>query len=255
MASKKQESTALSTERVKFDLQARPDFIKAGDTRGTENITQADIKPPALRLAQANSHEVKRADAKYIEDLREGDFFNSITKEIYGENVSFIVVSQLGHRNVEFEPGGTGVVVDFDVPDNDPRTQFTNDVVDGKKVRVKPVATKFYDYLVLLIREDGREPELMAMSLKSTQLKKAVQLNTILAGLKMPSFAVVFSAASVSENGKGNSWMGWKIDMAGWASEPQFREAEKAYEMTKGKTIALETEAEGDEGTKEDIPF
>jgi hypothetical protein len=234
----------------------RPSFIKAGDTRGTENIGSNDIRPPALRIAQSNSPEAKRTEKdKYIQGLTEGMFFNSTTREIYGEGpLQIVVVNQLGHRNIEFDPNDKKVVLDFNVADGDPRTLFTTEVKDGKQVRMKPRATTFYDYLILVVSEGRRD--LMTMSLKSTQLKKAKDLNTLLAGAKMPSFSFLFEVTLAPEHGKGNSWYGWKFTPQGYVDEALYNEADKLYTKMVGKTIQVETEAgDGDEGGDDKIPF
>ncbi len=233
----------------------KPSFIKAGDTRGTENIGSNDIRPPALRIAQSNSPEAKRTEKdKYIQGLVEGMFFNSTTREIYGEGpLQIVIVNQLGHRNVEFDPNDKKVVLDFNVPDGDARTQFQTKVQDGKQVRVKPAATTFYDYLICLV-SDGRE-ELMTMSLKSTQLKKAKDLNTLLAGAKMPSFAFLFDVSLAPEHGKGNSWYGWKFTPAGYVSEELYNKASALYDKMSGKVIQVETEGEDGQEGDDKIPF
>jgi hypothetical protein len=241
---------------------ARPSFIQEGDRRGTENITTKDIRPPALRLAQALTPETKRSESSYIDGLTEGLFFNSLSREIYGEGpIRFLVVNQLGHRHVEFAPMGEGGgVIDFNVPDGDPRTEFTTMVKDGKETRVKPKATKFYDYLILLLRPDGdgERGVLMTLSLKGKQLKKAVYLNTVLMGSKLPSFAHVFTAEAVPEKHGSYSFYGWKLEQAGWPSEAIYHEASSTYDAMKGKTVVLETESTADddvEVVKDDIPF
>ena len=238
---KKEETTALSS--VGATALAVPSFIKEGDRRGTENITSADIRPPGLRIAQGMSPEVKRNNAAYIEGLVEGTFFDSITKEIYGEGpLDLVIVNQLGHRHVEFAPMSEGGgVVDFNVEDGDPRTEFTTAVKDGKKVRVPPVATKFYDYLVIVTVPSGLR-KLMTLSLKSTQLKKAVTLNTILLGSKLPSFAHLFKVEPVSEQKGAFNFYGWKIEAAGYVTEEVYNEASATYDAMQGKKITVETE-------------
>lgn len=235
----------------------RPSFIKEGDVRGTENIGIADVRPPALRIAQAMSPEVKRTESAYVEGLREGLFFDSITKEIYGEGpLGLVIVNQLGHRHVEFAPMNEGGgVIDFNVPDGDPRTEFTEKVQDGAKVRVKPRATKFYDYVAIVILEDGRH-NLMTLSFKSTQLKKATTLNTILLGSKLPSFAHLFSASPVPEKRGQYSYWGWRIDPKGYVTEDVYNEASGHYDGLAGKTIVVETEGVDDAPDRDDkIPF
>lgn len=245
-------------EKRQTTALARPSFIQEGDTRGTENIGADDVKPPALKIAQSGSPEIKRHEAeKYIDGLREGELFNSTTREIYGEGpVRLIFVNQLGHRHVEFEPGNTGVVLDFNVPDGDPRTLFTAGVKDGKPVRIKPVATKFYDYLVLVIPGEGENDlgELMTLSLKSTQLKKAVRLNTLLKGSKVPSFAHLFEATPVPEKAGQYNIYGWKFEPAGWVSEAQYNHASEIFENMKDKKIGVDTDGAQDTPDS-DIPF
>lgn len=234
---------------------ARPAFIKEGDTRGTENITSADIKPPALRIAQSTTKEIKKHEAAlFIEGLSEGDLFNSTSRVIYGEGpVGIVIINQLGHRHIEFAPQNEGGgVLDFNVADNDPRTQFTTSVVDGKNVRVKPKATKFYDYLILIIGET--ENSLATLSLKSTQLKKAVQLNTLLKQSKLPSFAHLIHASAVPEKKGAFNIYGWLFQPAGYVSEAVYNEASRLYDKMLGKKIEVTTEGAEPE-VDEDIPF
>lgn len=254
----------MSTQLEKvnpFGALVRPTWIKEGDRRGTENIGTDDIKPPALKLAQSTSKETKRAEAtKYIEGLREGEFFNTITKENYGEGpIQLVIINQLGHRHVEFDPVDKEIVIDFNVPDGDPRTEFTNEVKDGKTVRVKPRATKFYDYLVLTIVEGRRV--LMTMSLKSTQLKKAVELNTLLKGAKLPSFAFLFEISAVPEKKGNHNFYGWLFKPVGYVEEEVGRECETIYEQLKGRKIEVQDtgdgagDDDGDSPRRDNIPF
>lgn len=248
------ESTAI--DKRPFTALEKPAWIKAGDVRGTEGIGIKDIKPPALRIAQSGSPEVKRSEtAKYIQGLQEGYFWNSLTKEIYGDTtITVCIVKPLGHRHVEFAPFNEGGgVLDFNVSDDDPRTQFTTEKVDGKDVRKKPRATLFYDYLVYAT-VNGRL-ELMTMSLKSTQIKKAKDLNTLIKGAKMPSFALQFSATPVPESRGGYSWYGWRIEPAGFVPEDLYYDAEKMFEQFKDKEIVVDREGEVDAPDADDIPF
>lgn len=243
---------------------AVPAFITKDDRRGTENIGNDDIKFPALKLAQGLSPETKRNEAAYIEGLREGELFNSITKDNYGEEpVHIIIVNMLGHRNIQFDPQDRNVVLDGNVPDGDPRTQFTTriDPATGKEIRVKPAATKFYDYLILLVRE-GEDPEVMTLSLKSTQLKKATQLNTILKKSKTPTFAHLFRAEPIPEKRGNNNYYGWRFDPAGWVTEEQYLAASKLYDSLAGKTVEVQDTGAADDPAApgapvadDDIPF
>lgn len=247
---------ANELEKRSTTAMARPTFIKEGDRRGTENITSNDIKPPALRIAQSTTPETKRANpAVYIDGLREGEMFNSSSREIFGEGpIGLVIINQLGHRHLEFAPQSEGGgVLDFNVPDGDPRTEFIEKVIDGKRVRIKPTATKFYDFLVYVIPADGRRL-LMTLSMKSTQLKKATQLNTQLLQSKLPSFAHMFEASAVPEKRGNNSFYGWRIEPTGYVTEAIYEEASEQYDKLVGKKIEVSTEGV-EEINKDDIPF
>lgn len=247
MAKKQEEALTPAPPQA----MALPDYLKVGEKRGTENITSDDIRPPALRLAQGTTPQTKRQQASFIDGLREGMFFNSLSNRIYGEKVRLIVINQLGHRHVQFAPMAEGGgVIDFNIPDADPRTQFST--VDGK--RVKPAATKFYDYLVFVVTDEGGL-ELCTMSLKGTQLKKAIALNTTLKTSKLDSFAHLFEAEVVPESKASYNWYGWRISSVGYVSEGQYQAAEAMFNQMKGKKIEVETE-ENDGGEDDDkTPF
>jgi hypothetical protein len=248
------ETEALQKTGGNF-LANRPSFITEG-TEGHEGISNSDIKPPALKLAQSTSPETKRSKPdRFIEGLREGEFFNSLTKEIYGEDpIKIIVVKPMGHRNVEFDKDMKPV--EFDIPDNDPRCGFTNTRVDGKLVRLKPKATKFLDFLIYATMPDGKS-RLMTMALKSTQLRKGVEIGSIIRGNTLPCYAYEFTATPVPENFGDKSWYGWKFE-PGWPTEERYAAAAKFYEQFKGAKIEVdidEADAPAAAVSDDDIPF
>lgn len=263
-------NTALATQNPAMLATVSsqvPEYIQQNDVRGTENIGKDDIKFPALKLAQDMSPEVKRHEAAFIEGLRAGELWNSITRDNYGEDpIGIVVVNFLGHRNVEFDPNDRNVVLDGAVPDNDWRCQFggrdgtERDPKNPLKLK-KPVATKFYDYLILAII-GSNEPTVMTWSLKSTQLKKATVLNSVMkpgvgSTAKVPSFSRLFKATPVPEKGGNNSWYGWRVDLAGWVAPEVYAAASKLYDDLRDKTVAVEdTDADAGEADKDkDIPF
>lgn len=205
--------TAMATVEATDDL-----VMDAG--RGTENIGPDDVRPPRLLICQAGSPQRKPDDPKQIPGLQELDMFNDLSNEIYGRGpLNFVVVQMLGHRHMEFAPFNEGGgVIDFDVPDGDPRTEFTTDK-DG--VRQKPIATKFYDYLVWL----SDKQELVVLSFKSTQIKVAIKLNGVLRlPLKIdekrsipnpPSWARTFALGTRMDKDGDYSWGGFTLQNVG----------------------------------------
>lgn len=66
-----------------------------GETRGVmglENARPEDFQIPRLQIAQALSPQLLRSKPEYIPGLMVGQFFNTVTQEIYGDNVQVIPV-------------------------------------------------------------------------------------------------------------------------------------------------------------------
>lgn len=196
----------LGSKAMTIPVAEVPDYLKDVNTAdGTEGMTREDMIMPRLALAQKMSHEVDPENAKFIDGLEIGELFNSVTKQIYGEGpLEFVVLKRDVPRYVEFNPlDQGGGIKDMNVPANDPRTQFTRGA-DGKSV--KPIATKFYDFIVMLLPS----MEVIGLSFKSTGLKAARLLNTTLASplltkdgpKKVPVYARKFMIKSASAENK-----------------------------------------------------
>lgn len=231
-------------------LETIPDDLQQHAGMGTENIGQEDVKPAQLKLCQAGSPQRKTDDPKQIKGLNELDLFNDLSGQIYGRTMKIIVVSMLGHRNVEFKPGELGTVLDRDVPDDDPRCQWPVDangqsLIDDKGNKLKPAATKYFNYLVFA----PDTADIMVLSLSSTQIPVAIQLNGLLKlPLKIgnaiigrpPSWARTFELSTFMKQEGNLSWGALNIKMAG-ITEPEVRSlCATLYENFSKKTIDVQ---------------
>src|SRR5579872_451725 len=124
---------------------------------GSEGIGREDILLPRVGLAQKTSPEIDPTQVgKYIEGLQFTDMFNSLTKQPYGKGpLHFVIIRRDNPRFIEFNPlEQGGGIKDMNVPAGDPRALFTTGP-NGE--RVKPAATMFYDFIVLLLT--GLDPK------------------------------------------------------------------------------------------------
>lgn len=160
-------------------VPSRPKTL-AHDLTGTEDIGPNDVRLPRLAIAQGLSNEMIPGDARYIPDLKLFDFFNDLTGEVYGSAQLTFVPVRRDIRRIEFVPRSEGGgIVDMDVPPHDPRNQWTKDA-NGEKH--PPVATKFTEFVVLLLRP-GKRPEPIMLSIKDTNKfnrRAAEQLTTFI---------------------------------------------------------------------------
>lgn len=218
---------------------AVPEFLKQYVGAGLETMTREDLALPRLAIAQGLSPQLQRAEPSYIADLKSGDMFNTITSQVYGEGpLEFAVIRRDAPRYVEFFPRNDGGgVKDLNVPANDPRTQFTNGP-DGQ--RVKPLATKFYDYIIVMLPSR----ELIALSLKSTSLKRAKELNTFITMRpEKVLFLGKYTVRSVQTKNALGTFGTYKFDNAGNVEDlDTLKFLAAQFEAVRDKNLVVERE-------------
>jgi len=227
----KQGTTALATN-------ATPSFVDAADRSGTEHIEQKDLQMPRLGLAQKMSPQIEETASEYIEDLKFGDMFNSLTGESYGRGpVDFMVIRADRPRGIEFYPiDEGGGVKDMNVSRDDPRMQFGPD-------GAKPTATLFYDYIIALVPS----MELIALSLKGSGLKAARQLNGLMKLRSGPVFAGLYEASVVIKSNDKGTYAVFQIRNSprhnGWApDEETYNWASGVFQNIAEKKITVDLE-------------
>jgi hypothetical protein len=253
-------SDELVKQESNLPATTRPAYLDKykGDVRGTDHFTKDDLRLPRLTIAQKTSPQVEEGTPEYIEGLKFGDLFNDLSNDVYGRGpLRFVIVRADRPRAMEFNPiDEGGGVVDFDVPLTDPRCAWTTNPETGK--REKPVATVFYDYVLWLVDHE----EMAALSLKSTGLKVAKRLNSMIKLRGMPLFTGLYEVTTEIQKNDFGSFGVYVIKNAGWASEELAANAEGIYESIKDKTLNIDREADdetpssgGGSGTQEDVPF
>lgn len=212
---------------------ALPDYAQTGTRKGADVITTEDLVMPRLALAQQLSPELEEGNPKYIDGLKAGDAFNTLTGAVYGKDpLKVIIVRVDPPRFVEFRPRSEGGgIVDFNVPADDPRTKFGE---DGEK----PVATKFMEYVALL----GEELEPVALSFKGSGLKTARQLNGLIKFRNADSYASVFELTPVKMSNDKGTYYTFNVRLAGNTPEEAFNYAAQVFDAVADKTIVTERE-------------
>ena len=201
-----------------------PAFIEKGNREGTDQIAPEDARIPRLVLAQPATPQAMKGDPVYIEGLQSGMSFNDLTNVIYGSNpLDVIVVRADKPRWVEF--GDDRSVVDPSVPPGDPRTQFTSGE-NGK--RVPPIATEFFDYIILL----GSSMEPLALSFKGSAIKLSARpLNGLIKMKPVPIYACHYRLTPRFMKNDEGQWYVYSVSQVGFiANEETYREAKEAFD-------------------------
>ena len=181
------------------------------------DFKKEDVLLPYLQLVQTTSGYMKRNDPDYLENAREGDITDSVTRKLRSR-AAFLICKFETHYT-EWKPNRGSLVrmmgndrTAYDQAEGDFGTRKSpngNDIV--------PTAS----YYGLLVDEDGSTLPCI-LGLGGTQFKKSRRLNTSIALLeqkrsdgtifKPPNYAVIYSLASLPESNEKGSWAGWRIE-------------------------------------------
>jgi len=219
---------------------------------GIEGMTREDILIPRMGLAQKMSREIDSTSPHYIDGLKFMDLFNSLSKQVYGQGpLHFVILRRDRPRWMEMIPlEEGGGIKDRNVPPDDPRTQW-------RPNNQKPIATKFYDFVILLLTGmDPAEPlkNVMALSLKSSAIVAAQHLGTLInqRGEKKICKGVYEVRTSHDTDKKsGGVYAIYKFKNAGWLKEgsPLETLAIEQFEAWEDREVEI------DRGVDDEITF
>lgn len=225
-------------------LSVVPDFLKDEKPEGLGHLQEADVQMPRLLIAQQMSPQLNPDKPVYMEDLKTGDLFNSLTGAVYGRGpLQFTVVRADSPRWVEFIPREQGGgIKDPKVPYGDPRTEWQ---ADGKP----PIATKFYDFIIVLLPSN----EFISLSLKSTGIRVARVLNGLMQARMKPIYTGVYALDSVSTSNAKGTFFVPRVKNAGWITQEQHGFLKEAFDSLKHSVIDIHMpEATGAEPINEE---
>lgn len=248
-------STAVATRSTASQVLAVSTKANLDDNRGKEAIDKSKVRLPRIAIAQKTSPQLEENKPEYLADIKMFDMFNSMSGDIYGRGpIEFVVLTER-KRAMEFDADNK--VVDFDVPWNDERCEFTEDA-DG--TRVKPQATRFYEFVVMLV-ESG---ELAVLSFSKTSTKAAEDLEAYQTMRKGPAWAGRYRVSTFSKAYGKNTVGIFKVLPAGPTPDDLYESAEALYEFVKASQPETDTAGlTGDEGSApasrqpgdEDVPY
>lgn len=170
-------------------LEQRPSWIPEGDTTGT-TVDPNEVRLPRLAIAQGLSPQMTPGTPQYLDGLKLFDLFNDLSGQIYGRGPLTFVPVRHDVRRIEFKSRADGGgVLDPNVPADDPRMFWSEDA-EGKSVR--PRATRFDEWVVLLLHADGsREPIVLSVSHTNKDNRNAARNLQTFIGLPHSRFGLL----------------------------------------------------------------
>jgi hypothetical protein len=268
-----EKETRVTNNNVPEHLQK---YANMGNV-GFEKLRDEDSIIPRLSIAQSSSDQIKKGNPLFIEGLEVGQFFNTLSNEIYGDLVYVTPLSEFPHR-IKFPPRGIPGI-ECSTRTLNSEGQFINGPLnpegcdtcdfskwaetprsDGSK---KPLCTFLYSYVLLLHTDDGLEP--VVFSAKSKSIKPAQKwhgmIRVRLNKKKLPGFTMKFSLKSVAQKATKGDFFNFSPDNAGDVSPELIESSAKWFDILSKREIKYDTRGEESEDevnndlTKEDVPF
>lgn len=217
---------------------ALPDYLQNSQGMGNENLTRDDISIPRIGIIQSLSPERQKADSKYIPGSEEGQFFNTVTREILPDTFKFVDIFYSKTFGVftrrEFGGGfrgqfGTGMEAQTFINTQDNPAQL--EIIDTG--------------IHVIVRLDAKDApaETAIVMFNKSKLKVSRQINTILKGKGAARFATVWEMSAVAEKSSKGPYYNFKVADKGWASKELFDYCHKAYDEVKDKDLSASAAA------------
>ena len=227
-----------------------------------EHLAQDELELPFLKLAQKGSAQVDSDKPEYIDGLKPGEFFNTVTGGIYGDNIKVQVHGYFHNYTIWKGPKGSGTFHDTMTTEEfrafEKVNQLTRDggdlvqSIDGEDLRY----TDTHNFIISLPEypEDG----IILYNLSSTGCKVARKWNTLNNGRRVNGrpakrYATLWDLKTSGFESNGFTYKQVSgIKPIGWVT-PELNEFGKSFEdfVKAIKEQGVKYSDESDHGTVE----
>lgn len=210
---------------VSTGAAALPDYLRVANraAMGTELVDQTDLVIPRVALCQAMTPQRKKSDPKYVPGLEEGMFFNNVTGKIYGPKLNFVPVffyrTRIRFKDLDEGGGILCQAIDGKHGVGDPGGDCARCPLAAFGEDEAPECTEFKNFAAIVIPERGlpsREDGLV-ISFKSTGIKAAKKLNSLVRTRGLDTFASIFTLTSAEQK---NDYGTFFVPTVEFAAEP-----------------------------------
>jgi len=206
-----------------------PDHIKQDKARGSEHVKTDDLVIPRLEIVQALSPALKKADPGYIEDAEQGQLFNSVSRELYGDKVHVVPVwfdkQWLVWRDRKHKDGGQGGF--FGAYPSPEEAAVRVKAEGGEEKGIIVIDTP--QQLCLLLNMDTGKIEEIMVSMPRSKAKVSRQWNSLVRSAGGDRFSRVYEIGTVEQKGpKGDFW-NYSVAVRGFPAKALYTIAEDLY--------------------------
>lgn len=180
-----------------------------------EHLSQEEMELPFLRIAQKGSPQVDDDAPNYIEGLKAGSFFNTVSSQVYGDELKVQVHGYFRNYTIWKGLKGSGEFQGTMTPDEFDRFEKTNKLerdggdyvhtVDGESLRY----TDTRNFIVSL--PEYEEEGILIFPMSSTGIKPAKNWNTLnmgrrVDGKKMKRYMTLWELKTSGFEKNGYTW-------------------------------------------------
>ena len=221
-----------------------PDFLKNQTGRGSENVDHNDLIIPRLEVVQSLSTVRKKTSSEYIEGAEEGMLYNSVTRELYGSEVTVVPIIFIKEYLVWRDRKLGGGFGGAHATEEEARARVSEmDNPDEWEV----VLT--HQHFCLILREDGTKEEAV-VSMSKSKLKVSKKFNSLVRINGGDRFSRRYKLRGVAaENSQGQEFYNLDVINVGFVDEPTYRYAEEVYGLLKSGAASADRsfESAGDD--------
>jgi hypothetical protein len=221
---------------------AVPEFLKQHllDTRGNEEVTNADLSIPRIELIQGLSKARKKSDPSYIEGAEEGMLYNNVTRQLYGTSILVVPVmfrkEYLLWRDVDLGGGFGG---SFPTLAEAEAARITKD----SPTEWESVDTN--QHFVIVVHKDD-PPEEAVISMARTKAKTSRLWNSLIRLNGGPRFSRIYELSGVpAQNRSGQDYYTLQVRTVGFVTEDLYRAGERVYNLVSSGAVSVNTEFDG----------
>lgn len=203
-----------------------PEFLQQYGAAGNESVGVEDIVIPRLGLIQQLSPEVDDSDPKYIEGAKPGDFFNSLTREIYTSPVSVVFVDRKKEFTVFKKRSAGGGFRGSFTSEAEAKAVIAAGDDPVEQMEIVETATNFG----LILDEAGNVRSEIVIPMTSTKLKVDRQINSMIRLRGAARFASVFYLESTKEKNDKGTFYNIKATIGPWVSQNIAEAGKRMYD-------------------------
>lgn len=202
-----------------------PDYIAQSESRGSENVEMQDMVIPRIELVQALSKCLEEGSAEYIEGAKPGMFYNSVTRDLYGQSVVvcpvFFKKQHLAWRDRK-KGGGFGGAFDS--------AQEAQERIATEENPDEWESVETAQQIVLVVDQDTGETSEAVLSCARTKMKVSRQWNSLIRVNGFDRFSRIYELFGVDEtNNQNQTYKNIGVRYVDFANVATYKAAEALY--------------------------